>query len=366
MNLKKLAFYFGLILITVVAAIKPNYNWDCLPYMAIVLNKTEKLSNQELHNKVYEQARLHIPEKQYTMLVAETPYRTAMLNNAVAFNQQLPFYSIKPLYIGLCWLSYKAGFNLAFSTVLPSLLAFFGIGLLLFYWLKKMLNEKQSILITYCILLAMPFTGIGRESSPDALSCFFILLACYWFYCKKCWQWVAPVLVLAVLARPDNIILVGLFANILFIKKYWSITDTLLVFGAGLLAYIIPTWLIVSYPWQTLFNHSFIKHLSFPADAVINLTWQDYVFAIARNAFREFNISLIPLLLIFTIPAWNNRKKLTANLSILWLTIGATILLRYLLFPVFTGRFMAPYYLIAILLIINQFKSLYRAPHEIN
>jgi hypothetical protein len=366
MNIKRLAFYFGLVLITALAAIKPNYNWDCLPYMAIVLDKTENLSNQELHNKVYEQAQVHIPEKQYAMLVAETPYRTSMQQNADAFKQQLPFYHIKPLYIGLCWLSYSVGFNLAFATVIPSLLAFFGIGLLLFFWLNKFVSEKQSILITCCILLTMPFTGIGRESSPDALSCFFIVLASYWFYIKKCWQWIAPALALAVLTRPDNIIFVGLLGTVLFAKKYWSITYILIVLGFSMLAFIIPKLYLTSYNWQTLFYHSFIIHLTFPADTAINLNLSDYIFTIARNAFREFNISLIPLLLIFAIPAWNNRKKLTTDLSILWLTIGLTILLRYLLFPVFTGRFMAPYYLIAILLIINQLQKYYNPTHEIN
>jgi 4-amino-4-deoxy-L-arabinose transferase-like glycosyltransferase len=165
------------------------------------VRQNRKPKQSGITQQVYEQAQVHIPEKQYAMLVAETPYRTSMQQNADAFKQQLPFYHIKPLYIGLCWLSYSVGFNLAFATVIPSLLAFFGIGLLLFFWLNKFVSEKQSILITCCILLTMPFTGIGRESSPDALSCFFIVLASYWFYIKKCWQWIAPALALAVLTR---------------------------------------------------------------------------------------------------------------------------------------------------------------------
>lgn len=367
MNLKRNAFYIGLIVLTALASLKPNYNWDCLPYMAIALQMDDAhQSNEQLHTYVYAQAKKHIPEQQYKLLIADTPYRQQMKTNAEAFIQQLPFYHIKPIYVALVWLSYSAGLSLPFSTVLPSLLAFFGIGIILFKWLSKFVSQNQSILITCCILLAMPFTGIGRESSPDALSCFFILLGCYWFFVKKCWLWVAPTLVLAILTRPDNIILVGLFCLLLLVKKYWSITDILLVFGFGILSFIIPKLFLASYSWQTLFYHSFIEHLTFPSDTVVNLTLSDYIFAIARNAFREFNVSLIPFLLIFAIPIWNYRKKLTADLSIVWLTIGLTILLRYLLFPVFTGRFMAPYYLIAILLIINQLKKYYNPTHEIN
>lgn len=366
MKIKHLAFYFGLLLITALAAFKPNYNWDCLPYMAIVLETNKTLSPEELHREVYNQAKQHIPAEQYNLLVANKPYRIAMQHNAMAFYQQLPFYRIKPLYIALCALFYKLGVNIAFATVIPSLLAFFGIGVVLFFLLKNVVSQNQSMAITYCLLLAMPFTGIGRESSPDAISCFLMLLGCYWFFKKKCWHYIAPAFALAVLARPDNIIFVMLFGVCLLVKKYWSVTDAVIVIASGLLAYFVPQLFFEGYNWKTLFYHSFIKHLTYPKDAIISLTITDYIFAVLRNAFREFNSSFIPLLLIFIISIWNYRKIITKDLTILWLSIGATIIVRYLLFPVFTGRFMAPYYLIAILLIINQFKSLYRKPHEIN
>lgn len=364
MKLNALWFYVALTVLTVFAGLKPFYNWDCLPYMGAVLMLDEEIKPVALHQKVYGEAKKHIPAEAFSLLTQKEGYRTEMHQNAEGFYQQLPFYYIKPLYVGMAWICYQLGCSLPFSTVLPALLAFWGIGFLLFNWLKTVFQNHQAAIITLLLLVMLPFSGLGRESSPDGLSCFFMLLGAYWFTSKKCWLWVAPALGCAVLTRPDNIIFVGLFALVLFWKRFWSYQDIICTFLVGAIAYIIPKHYIVGYSWETLFHHSFISHLTYPKTQLIELSIWDYINIVLRQSFKALSASLIPLLTILTMLFWWGKNKLQQLDLILWVTIIGTIAVRYLLFPVLWGRFMAPYYLVAILFVLIQFKLLYRPINE--
>jgi 4-amino-4-deoxy-L-arabinose transferase-like glycosyltransferase len=364
MNLTKIWFYIALTCLVVFAGQKPYYNWDCLPYMASILVFDQDLNNADLHTAVYDNLQENVPKKTFEVLTQTEGYFENMYQNADAFHQQLPFYYIKPCYIGLSWISYKLGSNLIFATVLPSLLALWGIGFILFSWLSSMFSLKKAAIISVLLLLTVPLAKLGRLSTPDSLSCFFLLLGVYWFYAKKCWLWVALALALAILSRPDNVIFVGLFLVALVWKKYWSYQDIIFTCLLGLFAYAIPKLLLPSYSWQTLFIHSFVDQLNYPQTELVNLKVTQYVSIVVRNSFRELSISLIPLLLIFSISIWGARSKQDITTKLLLFTIISAVIVRYLLFPVLWGRFMAPYYLIALILILKQTKHLYQPVNE--
>lgn len=135
---------------------RPAYNWDMLPYMAIVLKMDKPWLNMEgIHTLTYQMASQKVPETDYRLL-KEGNYRKKMAANAAAFGEQLPFYSVKPLYVGMIYLLYKTGFSLVSSTMLPSIIAYFFLGLLLFYWMGRYLRPLfallGSVLVMYTLL----------------------------------------------------------------------------------------------------------------------------------------------------------------------------------------------------------------------
>jgi hypothetical protein len=131
---------FYLLCITLVAVycyVKPLYNWDILPYTAVVL-KMDGYNAKAAHDSSYQLARKNIPGKNYDQLADSTDiFRNKMLTDADAFNQQLAFYVVKPLYNGMGWVAYKAGVSLPHATVVPSVIAFFAGRVITFSLVKS-------------------------------------------------------------------------------------------------------------------------------------------------------------------------------------------------------------------------------------
>ena len=73
---------------------KPEYNWDMLGYMALVL-RVENKNIEETHLMTYENAKEQIPAEFYFRLTdSANAYRRKMKENAVEFYRQLPFYTV--------------------------------------------------------------------------------------------------------------------------------------------------------------------------------------------------------------------------------------------------------------------------------
>ena len=98
---------------------RPLYNWDLLPYSALIL-KMDGYDEKKAFAYTFEAAKKNIPPGAYYLLTdSMNAYRYKLANNDQAFNEQLPFYVVKPLYTFLAYLAYKAGFSLLQATFDP-------------------------------------------------------------------------------------------------------------------------------------------------------------------------------------------------------------------------------------------------------
>ena len=103
----------------------PAYNFDMLGYMALVVRMDQTKDLGKVHTITYENARRIVPAEEYKKLTETPAFRKKFASDPLQFQKILPIYSVKPLYIGMCWLFYKAGFSLPAATVMPSILAYF-------------------------------------------------------------------------------------------------------------------------------------------------------------------------------------------------------------------------------------------------
>jgi len=152
---------------------KPQYNWDMLPYMASVI-KIDHSNIDSIHTLTYQSAKENIPSDKYESLINTNAYSKKMAKSAIEFNDQLPFYIIKPLYIGCIYLFYKAGFSLPKSTVLPSILFYLLSCLLLFLWVSKYLKLSITFFVSLLTSYSFFMIYIAMISSPDFLSAFLL------------------------------------------------------------------------------------------------------------------------------------------------------------------------------------------------
>jgi len=98
MPLIYLIYFFCLLPVGIFAFKKPHYNWDMLPYMAIVI-KMEHSDINVIHKITYNSAKENIPSQEYGLLIPDSSqYKTKMAESPADFYQQLPFYVVKPLY----------------------------------------------------------------------------------------------------------------------------------------------------------------------------------------------------------------------------------------------------------------------------
>src|ERR1043165_5336135 len=101
--LSYLAFFLCLLPVAIFTFKHPAYNFDMLGYMALIIRTGTHDLNQ-VHATTYEKVRQVIPADEYRKLTETPPFRKKIAEDALQFEKILPIYSVKPLYIGMCWL----------------------------------------------------------------------------------------------------------------------------------------------------------------------------------------------------------------------------------------------------------------------
>jgi hypothetical protein len=356
-------YFFCLLPVAIFAFKKPYYNWDMLPYMAIVV-KMEHSDINQIHKITYQSAKDNIPSQEYDYLVANSSeYRKKMAESAVDFYQQLPFYVVKPLYIGSVYLCYKAGYSLPKSTVLPSIISYLLIGLLLFYWLSKYFKLLFACAGGLLIMFSIYMVSIARESTPDCLSAFFIFSAIYFIVEKPSVKFMFLFFLLAIFTRLDNVITCFIILSFLtFIgkwKKEISLRKYLLLSLLIILLYFSITFLTTAFGWSIFYyptfassfdlSHSF--HATFPFEQYLELMYSKALTGMVFSQLTTF--LLIILLILYPWPAKLQSLNFDQLFSLLMILI---IIVRFVLFPNISDRFYIAFYLVTLILLIRKFQ----------
>lgn len=342
---------------------RPYYNWDMLPYMAIVLKLDQpQLSIKNIHAKTYHIAGLQVPDPEYGYLV-QSPYREKMVKDAAAFYGQLPFYTVKPLYIGMIYLLYKAGFSLTKSTVLPSIIAYFLMGLLLLYWLRKYIKPPFSFPGSLLIMYTPFMINTARLSTPDAVSSLIFLGSFYFIIEKPSIIPLFVLLLLSVFARLDNIVTCLIMLSFLFFIRKWQKRISLLQYGimagALVLCYFVVTWFTVRpfgenityYPdFANTLNLAYQPHGGFSFKDYVALAYSYVITVVVYQHFTFFAF----LAFLVIIPAFINGYKIRFEQWFILLLIFI-ILTRFILFPNLEDRFYISFYLCILILLVKQY-----------
>jgi len=347
------------------------YDWDLIPYVGTVNSFLEE-TPQAAHAKTFAEIRQRVPDAQYQYLTGvgriRDEFRSEVAGNAEVFAQQLPFYSVKPLYPFLMYLLSTFGVDLVLASVLIAEVAYLLIGGLLMYWLSRYYASLSAGVATY-LLMSTPFVlALATFSGPDSLSAFLILLGLYLFVETPHQKTAHAILVASITARPDNIMLVGLLMLYSFVFRKESRPLAVGTVAVALVLYQLQVTLSGNYGWSTLFYHSFIRFMAYPADDPFSLTFADYWGVIAREsaplmiAKTSYSFILFIVLNVFTLRLESHGSYLySARFQVLLVSLIYSCA-HWFIFPGQKERYLAAFFLFTLVMLITGANKNFGAP----
>lgn len=248
---------------------EPLGNWDIVPYAALV-QRAPGLGAEEVSRLAHDDVRRYLGDARFRSLIAggegglgEAAYQARMFREPDALMENLRFYDVKPLYIGLARLADRFTGNAAAAAVAVSAAAF-ALALAMF----PLFFRHRLLAIAGAWLLVLtgspPLALVAAAASPDSLSLLFATACGLLAVKRKPMAWVAAAGVLAVLSRPDAaFILCPLFLGLAWVRRAEGAWRPPLALMAALFAIFVMLG-SMALPWSTLFHHTFFERLAYP------------------------------------------------------------------------------------------------------
>jgi len=348
-----LFYLLFLIGVAIFALTRPMHSWDTLPYVALTL-ALEGKDTKTAHDEAYQRVKEALPPRAYQALLSGTEYRRAMADNSDYFSNQLPFYSIKPLYIGLIWLFHAVGVDVVQATVMVSAVSAIVLGLIIGLWITQHISGLLGYLFAIGVTVGAGLIELARLARPDALSAAIVILAIYLLLERKSFKTSLALLILSVLARPDNLIFalfVGGYLGFLSppdlrISRIISLIYAAIVFGV----YFLISSMSHAYGWEVTIYHGFISRLNAPSLAHAHISLSLYLHILYWAILESIGsvdfyylLAFITLACILSFVALVRRS--TGPQEHMLLMLAGVAVMHFLVFPSVELRFFSAYYL---------------------
>lgn len=330
----------------------PTLNWDMLGYVGAVESHLYVDPNV-IYSQAMEEVHKGITDEQFKNISTYNP----LSNNAKAFNQQLPFYKVKPLYnMGIWVLNKYYGMTMVDATYTLSVAGFILFGILCYFFRPVGMDPALwwLLVIWFAAFGAGPLCLIAGLSTPDMLCISFSLAGfLFWVYRRSAF-WFGLCMIIAQLLRSDTMLLT-LFLLALFTfdnsrMAPLSFPAALLIGWLSLVLYFIINYWAGDYGWRVLFHFKFIEKTAFPADQVPGFGWPKYL-SILQNGVHHLALSKRAELLmlmsvvgtIYHIFLPSDKSFYVRALWWVWLAMAA----RFAFFPAWgeTRYYYAYYYM---------------------
>jgi hypothetical protein len=321
-------------LVFLVGVAQPIHNWDMIGYVASAYFE-DGYRGAELSSRTYEAVRAEVGSDEFAGLT-QGEYVETVFKDPSSLEQQLPFYSIRVVYVELMRGLKLAGVEYPKATYLISAV-FAALSVIV---LGAIISAGGiPFLALPVVLVASGYVHLSQLSTPDALACFFSLWAMYCLLSKQ--RLVFLISAILPLMRTDSILLCAL----IMAYEYWRGQKTLswISFLCSLAAYVLINRWHGNYGWLTLFNFNFIQSTPFPADLVLSHRladyWPPYVSTFLYLLIEPGAQTLIYLLCIYVLVLYRDEARTFAGLHAFIAIPVGVIVLRLLLFPNYEDRY---------------------------
>lgn len=348
-----LILYIGVgIYILLMSIYKPHLNWDMLMYIAIAKSYEEK-DIQTIHTFTYKTLEEQLVPSRYNVFI-EQGYGSSIYSDLSAFEEQMPFYLIRPLYTGSVYFLYKAGFNIVLATHLVSGIAIVLALILLYFMSVYILGYPFAFTIPFFVLI-FTVVNVAKYSTPDGMAFLAIVLSSYLFLKNKL-MFLHVFIPIMIGVRTDLILFVIplLFIIALTRRKFTKMA----IISAFISIFFYFTINIISGNpgWSTLFYHTFVQVLTHPLSNSPKITFIHYINALfngLKGIPYNSHFLLYCLGTLYYIGVQAKRVRNTSYVYVikspettLFLVNFIFVLTHFILFPVTWDRFFIGPYLI--------------------
>jgi hypothetical protein len=313
------------LLLSAWAVVQPQYTWDLVGYIGASVDSPNA---EAIHRATFDAIR---PISSNKDIQPDNPYRADVTANPYHFAEQLPFYSIKPIYVALIRGFHRLGLPFPKAAVAISAVSNFLLALLLWRWLSAYLSGLPLLSVCTLILLSPNILGLARWATPDCLATFVAALAMYLILERRLYFWGCSLLVLNVWVRTDALVLAGIIFVVLLLRGKLDIAQFASLSMLSLASYFAINHYAGNYGWPVLFYNSFLGGLTAPGEALIHISRSAYSHQVVRGAYLWLISGSFALyLLLGGLAIWLNRSSMYSDMIVGILTARA---LCYVLYP---------------------------------
>jgi hypothetical protein len=312
----------------------PGHNGDMPFYIACAIEK-EQGSMDAVEKQSLEFLRKELPVREYN----DYAQRFSETGTGI-----LDRYRVKPFYILLVLALHKMGFSYVFSTVLPSLISYFLIGVTIWRMTVLRLGPIRTFGVSLLAMIIFPTLELARLSTPDAISCLVLLNALFLIFDERKKTVWFSLFVFALFIRLDNFVseMILLFALWKWPAESFKNKLTVKEF-VGLAAILTCAALLV--------NGSSAHHFFWFRESQFALPpgqyWKDVYlyFYVLSGSF------LIYLLILFVITGFSRGFSGQNELNYMFYAICGIVFARFILYPYYEERYLVPFLLFSYLII---------------
>jgi hypothetical protein len=324
----------------------PIYSMDSIQYMGNAL-LMEDTNIVRVHHRVYAELKRYVPKGTLEPLLGNQPGAPVDQNasrrqrqaSSACFAEFLPLFAIRPLYNQTLWLVSRTGLGLVRSGILISVAAYFGMGILLFVWIRKYTIPVLSFLGPLLLMVSPPLTSLGRETTADALASLVAFGSLYLIFETKLLTPGFVLLLASVYFRTDFVVLaVPTIVVCCFQRRidWWqaSVLGSLAVVSALCINHYAG-----DYGFRMLYYRNFVGTPIMPAEMEVHFSFGDYLGALMTGTNLVFDSFFFPFMLLGAIGLAAKRTRA------LFIVALAYVILHFIVLPNWQERWFGLFYL---------------------
>jgi hypothetical protein len=341
------------LLLSAYAVLQPEYSWDLLGYIGSAVDSTDA---RTIHDVAFDAIRPVAAKKD---IQVDNPYRVDVAANAYHFAEQMPFYSIKPVYVALIKGEHRLGIPLPRAAVAISAVSNFLLALLVWRWLSPYLAGLPLAASCTLIMLSPNILELSRWATPDSLATLVAALGIYLILERNLYFWGCSFLVFDIWVRTDVLVLAGIVFLVLLLRGKLDFAQFASLCVLSLGSYFAINYFAGNYGWPALFYNSFMGGLTTPGETLIHFSRSAYLHQFVRGAYLWLISGSFALyLLLGGLAIWLNRSSLYTDMVAAVLT---SRVVSYVLYPNGDQRYTAVLFvLIPVALVIAVRLSMLR------
>ena len=317
-------YLLALLASSVYAYLKPAFNRDMIFYMgdAYVLSGVPPC---EAQSRVLQDLR-SIPEDARRQLSEGSELNLLTFHDCDSFTQQLRFYKIRLLYLGLTNGLRVFGLSAMHALRMVSALSFLAFGLLLFAWTRSYLSIPAASLL--CLPVFLSFVPVARGDTADLLATVLVLWGLFLGVERGRIPVGLSVLVLCIFVRTEVVLIVLVMLAYFFVRKTLSLSWCVGLASLSVIIVLLLNWATGNYGWAMEFKETFYGSDPFPAAIHPRITVTMYLTTVLRK-FKDVLETLMPFAIMMAMAVWFARRYRL----LLYFVLAATAV-KFVLYPI--------------------------------